>query len=149
PSFGVLVASRFLGGIGVGMASTTAPTYIAEFAPATSRGKMVACWQLAITIGILVAYFSNAFLMNIAHASTDGSLLQSFMHETWRPMFLVMSVPSIIFLLLLLIVPESPKWLFSVDKLDKAREILVGVKGAAEAETEIDAMRQAKAAASD
>jgi len=141
PAFGVLIASRFLGGIGVGMASTTAPMYIAEFAPATSRGKMVACWQLAITIGILLSYGSNAILMNIAHHAAAGSFLQwFFVQEAWRPMFLTMAVPSIGFLLLLLVVPESPKWLFSIGKQEQARTILAGARGAAEADSEIEGM---------
>lgn len=65
-AFTLLVLARMIGGIGVGMASVVSPMYIAEFPPASTRGRMIAYYQLAITIGILLAYFSNALLLKLS-----------------------------------------------------------------------------------
>ncbi|HVU85190.1 MAG TPA: sugar porter family MFS transporter [Puia sp.] len=128
-SFNLLIISRLAGGIGVGMASVVAPMYIAEFAPADKRGKMIAWYQLAITIGILLAYFSNAMLLFFAQGNFEDPAVQWFFKsETWRPMFLMMSVPALIFMLMLIPVPESPRWLVSVNKKEKARQILNTVR---------------------
>jgi SP family arabinose:H+ symporter-like MFS transporter len=103
--------------------------YIAEFAPADKRGKMIAWYQLAITIGILLAYFSNAMLLFFAQGNFENPAVQWFFKsETWRPMFLMMSVPALIFVLMLIPVPESPRWLVSVNKKEKARQILNTVR---------------------
>lgn len=111
-NFNVLIAARLAGGIGVGMASVISPMYIAEFAPAGKRGRMIAYYQLAITIGILLAYFSNALLVSFAQRNFSGSMMKWFFtDETRRPMFLAMAVPSLVFFVLLLSVPESPRWL--------------------------------------
>ncbi len=128
-SFNMLIISRIAGGIGVGMASVVAPMYIAEFAPADKRGKMIAWYQLAITVGILLAYFSNAMLLFFAKGNFENPAAQWFFKsETWRPMFLMMSVPALIFVLMLIPVPESPRWLVSVNKKEKARQILNKVR---------------------
>src|SRR3954449_9101935 len=76
PSFTLLVISRMIGGIGVGMASVISPMYIAEFSPATSRGKMIAYYQLAITAGILLAYFSNALLLRLSQNNIQSIFFQ-------------------------------------------------------------------------
>lgn len=137
-AFNLLIISRLIGGIGVGMASVISPMYIAEFAPAESRGRMVAYYQLAITIGILLAYFSNALLVSFSLKDfSDGSFEWFFKEETWRPMFLVMAVPSLIFLLMLLKVPESPRWLIFKNKKEKARNILTSVRPPEEAAKEL------------
>lgn len=154
PSFDLLVLSRALGGVGVGMASVVAPMYIAEFAPATRRGRMVAFYQLAITVGILLAYFSNAFLLNVSQgepATTSSALQWFFNKEPWRPMLLAMGIPSAIFAFMLIRIPESPRWLFSVGKQDQARDILFEVKGIAEAENDLSmiAKTEAKSATSE
>jgi MFS transporter, SP family, arabinose:H+ symporter len=149
-SFALLVLSRLLGGIGVGMASVVSPMYIAEFAPANLRGRMVAFYQLAITIGILLAYFSNALLLGLSQQHMSNSFAQWFFcQEFWRPMFLVMSIPSAFFTLMLLRVPESPRWLYAKNRESEAAEILVSLKGQETADSELSAMassRQYKAA---
>ena len=148
-SFQLLVIFRLAGGIGVGMASVVSPMYIAEFAPAEKRGKMIAWYQLAITIGILLAYFSNALLVLFArHHFENSSVLWFFKTETWRPMFLVMAVPSFIFVLLLTRIPESPRWLVSVNKKDKAHKILLTVRPQLLAIKELKDMEQAAQKAS-
>lgn len=99
PTWPVLVISRFIGGIGVGLASVLSPMFIAEMSPASIRGRLVAVAQLNIVIGILVAYFSNRALIS--------------MPDNWRYMFGAMMIPSVLFVILLFLVPESPRWLIS------------------------------------
>jgi SP family xylose:H+ symportor-like MFS transporter len=105
---------RFLGGIGVGVASVVAPIYTAEIAPPKLRGRLVGLVQFNIVLGILLAYLSNFII---------GSLLPA--EVAWRWMFAVMAVPAAIFFLLLFTVPETPRWLFQAGRRDEA----VGVVG--------------------
>jgi len=142
PSFHWLIAARIAGGIGVGMASVTSPMYITEFAPAARRGRMVAYYQLAITLGILLAYLSNAALIHLAAPGT-GQLL----NEPWRGMLLVMSLPSLLFILLLLRVPESPRWLVAVGRSDEALRVLHTVRPPAVADKELEDIGKAHAKA--
>jgi len=121
-----LIVARVIGGIGVGMASVLSPMLISEFAPASKRGQMVAYYQLAITVGILLAYFSNAFIISWMKEE-----------EVWRPMFGVMAIPSVVFILLLIRVPESPRWLVSVGREEKARQVLERIRPAAQADKEL------------
>ncbi|GGG71309.1 MFS transporter [Kocuria dechangensis] len=103
---------RFLGGIGVGMASVCAPIYTAEISPAAHRGRLVGLVQFNIVLGILLAYLSN-YLIRIALP----------VEVAWRWMFGVMALPAIVFLLLLLTVPETPRWLMSNGQDRKGVEI--------------------------
>jgi SP family arabinose:H+ symporter-like MFS transporter len=147
PTFDLLVLARGLGGVGVGMASVVAPMYIAEFAPATRRGRMVAYYQLAITVGILLAYFSNALLLSFSQSEMAQSqaLNWFFSKEPWRPMLLAMGIPSAVFAIMLQRIPESPRWLYAVNKQEQARDILIAVKGTAEAENDIAMIAKAEA----
>lgn len=131
-----LVLSRMVGGIGVGMASVISPMYISEFAPAARRGRMVAYYQLAITAGILLAYFSNALLIN-----TQDVWFSAI--DTWRMMFLAMAIPSIVFLILLVDVPESPRWLFSIGQSRRALTVLYSIHSPAEGDKELRNMETA------
>ncbi|WP_288767195.1 sugar porter family MFS transporter [Varibaculum massiliense] len=111
-AYWLFLASRFLGGVGVGMASVCAPIYIAEIAPARQRGRLVGLVQFNIVLGILVAYASNAIIRAIAP------------HDTaWRWMLGIMAVPSIVFLLLLFTVPETPRWLMAQGRDNEAETI--------------------------
>tara|TARA_B100001996_G_scaffold142278_1_gene108214 strand:- start:2710 stop:4029 length:1320 start_codon:yes stop_codon:yes gene_type:complete len=89
---------RFIGGIGVGLSTVVAPTYISEISPAEKRGQMVALYQFNIVFGILVAFMSNY-------------LLREFGNEPWRWMLGVESIPAFIYLIGIFGVPESPRWL--------------------------------------
>jgi MFS transporter, SP family, arabinose:H+ symporter len=100
---------RFLGGLGVGASSVAAPMYITEISPARSRGKMVALFQFNVVFGILVAYISNYFLQDIPH-------------EAWRWMLGVQAFPALLFIITVLNIPESPRWL--VLKRGKTEEAL-------------------------
>ncbi|RZK78207.1 MAG: MFS transporter [Pedobacter sp.] len=113
--FNWLIAARLTGGIGVGIASIVVPLYLSEIAPANIRGRLVTCYQLAITVGILLAYISNALLLNYSNEHTSGatpSLFELvFVSEVWRGMFSVGTILAVLFLLGLFFVPESPRWL--------------------------------------
>ena len=98
PGWVLFLIFRFLGGLGVGASSVTAPLYISEISPADSRGRLVGLFQFNIVLGILVAYLSNYLLAGLGEHS-------------WRLMLGVQAVPAILFLVLLLKVPESPRWL--------------------------------------
>lgn len=103
---------RFVGGLGVGASSVVAPMYISEIAPAKTRGRLVAIFQFNIVFGILLAYFSNYL---IAGSGPND----------WRWMIGIEAFPAFAFIILMFMVPESPRWLMVHRKeYDKAREIL-------------------------
>jgi sugar porter (SP) family MFS transporter len=103
---------RFIGGIGVGASSVIGPMYIAEISPARLRGRLVTAFQLNIVAGILLSYFSNYWIS------------QLIVHDAWRWMLGVISIPALIFFALLLLIPDSPRWLVLKNNLDKAKEVL-------------------------
>jgi SP family arabinose:H+ symporter-like MFS transporter len=107
-------------------------------APAKNRGGLVVFYQLAITIGILVAYISNYFLQKnaVGQPAGGGTFHWLFTEQVWRGMFLVGVIPAFIFCLLLLIVPESPRWLAQYGQNEKALNILTKINGQQEAEQE-------------
>ena len=140
-SVDILIASRIVGGVGVGMASVVSPMLIAELSPADRRGRMIAYYQLAITLGILLAYFSNAFFLSWGQAHG--------VREIWRPMFLAMIVPSIVFLLLLIRIPESPRWLVKMRKGDEALAILRRIRTVPAANKEYAEMEAASVKAAE
>ena len=134
-SFTELVIYRFIGGIAIGMASTIAPIYISEIAPTNFRGRLGMLQQLAIVTGILLSFVSNYGIVTV-HAS--------FLHEDnyWRYMLGAAFVPSLVFFLLLLLVPESPRWLLLKGRLEKGRSIFDKIYGNAEAEQEVKAVQK-------
>ena len=130
---------RMVGGLGVGIASMVSPLYISEFSPPRLRGRLVALYQLAITLGILVAYFSNAYLLRLSTAVQYKSRLPRFLinEEVWRGMFAVDVVPALIFIGLLLFVPETPRWLAGKGRGERALCLLSRVSGRETAEKEL------------
>ena len=108
PSF---IIFRFLGGIGVGASSVVAPMYISEISPARVRGRMTALFQFNVIFGILMAYISNYLLSGMGDLS-------------WRWMLGVMSIPAVAYFFLLFLVPESPRFLVKIGKLDQAKKVL-------------------------
>src|SRR5215831_8509732 len=105
---------RFIGGLGIGVSSVAAPTYISEISTAKTRGRLVGLYQFNIVFGILIAFFSNYLLKGVGGAND------------WRYMLGVMAIPSILYTLLVFVVPESPRWLITIkNDLKRAREILV------------------------
>jgi SP family xylose:H+ symportor-like MFS transporter len=122
------VVYRIIGGIGVGIASMIAPMYIAEIAPANIRGKLVSWNQFAIIFGMLVIYFVNYF---IARQGNEAWLIST----GWRWMFFSGVIPAVLFFVLLLFVPETPRFLVMKGSEDKARRVLARIAGEAQADT--------------
>lgn len=124
-----LVVFRFIGGVGIGIASISTPMYIAEITPAHVRGRMVSVNQIAIVGGIVLTAFVNYY---IAHSRGDMSqpAAQEWLTRIgWRWMFASEIVPAVVFALLLIPIPESPRWLMEQGREDKARAILEKVGG--------------------
>lgn len=133
-SKGLLVAFncyRILGGIGVGLASALCPMYIAEVAPANKRGTLVSWNQFAIIFGQLVVYFVN-FLIVRSHAS-DPNVVAWTNAIGWRLMFVSEAVPAGLFALLILLVPETPRYLAMHGQEEKALTVLSNINGEAKA----------------
>jgi SP family xylose:H+ symportor-like MFS transporter len=126
---------RIVGGVGVGLASMLSPMYIAEIAPARIRGNLVAWNQLAIIFGMLVIYFVNYW---IARAGDSEIWLNTI---GWRYMFLSGAVPALGFLLLLFLVPETPRYLMLKGNEEGARAVLNKLVAPAEAEQELAEIR--------
>ena len=124
-SWASLLVFRFIGGLGIGGSSVVGPVYIAEVSPANWRGRMVGCFQINIVIGILMAYFSNYVIG-----------LQSLGLFEWRWQFGVAAIPALLFLLLLIGNPPSPRWLAAVGRKEPAREVLAKL-GSANPEREL------------
>ena len=122
----VLALFRIVGGVAVGMASVIAPTYIAEISPASIRGRLGSLQQLAIVSGIFLS-----LLVDYAIAATAGSSQTAWVGglEAWRWMFLAMVVPAIVYGVLSLTIPESPRQLVAKGRIEEAREVLKRVLG--------------------
>ena len=121
--------SRILGGIAVGVASILSPMYIAELAPAKYRGTLVSLNQLAIVVGILVAFFSNYLLVGTGE-------------NNWRWMLLVMAAPAVLLFFCLFMVPESPRWLVARNRNDEALKVLIKTSGTEMASLELKEIQQ-------
>ena len=138
----VLIWSRFVGGLGVGLASMVSPLYIAEISPKHLRGRMVTLFQFAITIGICLALFSNAGLQHLASVAAAGHGSRFYqwivVNQTWRGMFGMELIPSVLFTGLCLVVPEAPRWLIKANRREEAKIVLARIGGAASAEQELD-----------
>jgi len=124
------VSARFVGGLAVGMASTLAPLYIAEISPARKRGLLISLNQLAIVTGILMSYSVNYLLTGIGPSN-------------WRWMFASATLPSVAFLLTLLFIPESPRWLVQKGRESEAERFLARIVGSQRAADEIEAIKTA------
>lgn len=116
-NWGLFLLFRFLGGLGVGASSVAAPMYITEISPAKSRGRLVGLFQFNVVLGIVVAYLSNYLLAGIGD-------------NAWRWMLGVQAAPSLLFLIAVLNIPESPRWLLLKRGLvDEARAVLQLIDG--------------------
>jgi MFS transporter, SP family, arabinose:H+ symporter len=122
---------RFIGGLGVGCSSVTAPMYIGELSPASHRGRLVAMFQFNVVLGILIAFLSNYLLQDIGN-------------NAWRWMLGVQAFPALLFLVLILFIPESPRWLVIKKNLpDEARDVLKLINPAT-ADSELASIQQSK-----
>ena len=126
-SFTELVTYRIIGGVGIGVASIVCPLYISEISVAQHRGLLVSLYQLAVTIGVVGAYIMNNYLLVYSQsesgADLTGMLNTVFVSEVWRGMLGMGFLPSFIFLVAVLFIPESPRWLITRDKLSSAEAI--------------------------
>ncbi|MGA9872266.1 MAG: sugar porter family MFS transporter [Rhodococcus sp. (in: high G+C Gram-positive bacteria)] len=121
-----LMLWRVLGGLGIGIASVIAPAYIAEIAPAKWRGSLASLQQLAITVGIFAALLSDALLQGAADGASNDLWWGL---EAWRWMFLVGVVPALIYGLLAVTIPESPRYLVGQHLDEEAARILADITG--------------------
>jgi len=128
-SFAQLVIYRLVGGVAIGMASTLAPIYISEVAPPTFRGRLGMLQQLAIVTGILLSFISNYLIVNSSFLSPGD--------DYWRYMLAAAVIPSGIFFFLLLLVPESPRWLISKDKIIDAKKIFGKIYSEQESQAQV------------
>lgn len=133
PGFGSLVTARMIGGVAVGILSNVVPLYLSEIAPVHIRGRLVTCYQLAITVGILFAYISNAGVLKLAESAAGAELNHLiswlFADEIWRGMFAVEMVPSLFFLAGIFAIPESPRWLIQQNRVEEGKSILFRISG--------------------
>jgi sugar porter (SP) family MFS transporter len=132
PTFSVFIFARFAGGLAVGAVSVLAPMYVSEISPAQSRGRMGALYQLAIVVGILVSYSVNYMLRDIGPWN-------------WRWMFLSGTIPSAFFWIILLRVPDSPRYLVLAGREAGARDVLARWLAPGEVETELSQIRESVA----
>ncbi|GGA53885.1 MFS transporter [Edaphobacter acidisoli] len=126
PNVWILIGSRVLLGLAIGFTSVTAPVYVSELAPPETRGMLIGLYQFALTVGIAVA-------------DLTGYLLAS--HHAWRSMFGLGAVPALVFLTLLLTLPESPRWLFSQGRTAEARAVFASFTDEAGTELLIEDIR--------
>ena len=122
-----LIAARFIGGVGVGIASIVSPLYISEVAPPQYRGRLVSLFQVTITIGIVAAMVLNAALQHhaaaLAHEGAAGLVHELFVGQAWRGMFLLQFIPAALFFVAAFMVPESPAGWCCARGLERAREV--------------------------
>ena len=138
-----LVVYRIVGGVGVGIASIISPLYISEISVARYRGRLVALYQLAITVGIVGSYFANAAVLRYSlSASFDGYWLQMiFVTEVWRAMLGMEVVPALLFFIILFFIPESPRWLVINRQEERARAVMSRLFGVHTAGEQIGEIR--------
>lgn len=138
-TFTLFVVWRIAGGVAIGMASNLSPMYIAEVAPAHLRGRLVAVNQLTIVFGILGAQVANMLIADkVAEGATAEMIRQSWNGQFgWRWMFTAVTVPSLLFFVGAMLVPESPRWLVKKGRTELARETLLKIGGQAYADMEI------------
>jgi MFS transporter, SP family, sugar:H+ symporter len=134
----IFVIARLVGGMAVGAASVLSPAYISEVAPASIRGRLTTVQQIMIITGLTAAFLVNYFLAASAGESTAGFWLGI---EAWRWMYLMQALPAAVFLIALLLIPESPRYLVSKRRDEKALEVLTSLYGSDVAGTKLNEIR--------
>lgn len=125
-NFTELVIFRIIGGTGIGIVSIVSPIYISEIASARRRGTLVSCYQLAITVGFLLAYLVNYRILNISQTAefSSGLMNSLFVNEYWRGMLGSGMVPALLFFVVIFFIPESPRWLITHRRSTEARKVM-------------------------
>ncbi|TDQ08126.1 sugar porter family MFS transporter [Pedobacter metabolipauper] len=138
-----LITARLISGVGVGIASIVVPLYLSEIAPAAIRGRLVTCYQLAITVGILLAYITNSLLLNYSEQHALASISQMFdlvyIQEAWRGMFSIGIFIALLFLIGLFFVPESPRWLIKKGRNKEGYALLTKINNGKDRSAEVNA----------
>jgi sugar porter (SP) family MFS transporter len=136
-----LIFFRWMGGVGVGISSMVCPLYISEISPARLRGCMVTLFQLAICVGIVAAILVNTRLLSwheqLKEAQPDGLVGFMIAREVWRSMLGMEALPALIFFVMCVIIPESPRWLAEMGRSSEAQKVLARVNGSEIAATEL------------
>ena len=138
-TFGQFLAARFISGLGIGASSMICPVFIAEISPEKWRGRLGTLFQLGIVTGIFLTLFINKIIQGMGDEAWNTAF-------GWRRMLGMEVVPAVVFIVLLLTVPESPRWLALKGRETEARGILEKVGGAEHAATELAAIREAAVA---
>ena len=124
-----LVIYRIIGGLGIGIVSIVSPIYISEISPAKIRGTMVSLYQLAVTMGLLLAYLINFIILkNSGTANFSGFFKWIFTDELWRGMLGSETVVTLLFFLVIFFIPESPRWLIVKGRDERAMKIFRRLK---------------------
>ncbi|MGC1462884.1 MAG: sugar porter family MFS transporter [Terracidiphilus sp.] len=131
PNVGTLIVARMLLGVAIGFTSVTAPVYVSELSPPQSRGRLIGLYQLALTVGIALSDLVGYWLAG---------------QQAWRMMFGIGAIPAVIFLLMILTLPESPRWLFSKNRAAEAMRVLQSYTDEAGAQLLLDDIRGGLAA---
>lgn len=126
-TFQQLVFWRIIGGIGIGVVSIVSPLYISEISIAKYRGRLVALYQLAVTVGFLGAYLANYQLLHFSQSGVEPTMIwldKIVVKEVWRGMLGLETLPAILFFMVIFFIPESPRWLILRGKEHIAHRIL-------------------------
>jgi MFS transporter, SP family, arabinose:H+ symporter len=134
-SFPQFVAARILSGVAIGMSSMICPVYIAEIAPPAWRGRLGTLFQLGIVIGIFITLFINAKIQSLGDLDWN-------VRSGWRWMLAAETLPALLFISLLVPIPESPKWLIQARREQEARKTLGRIGGANYADAEVAAVKE-------
>lgn len=145
-TFPVFLVARFFGGIGIGVASGLSPMYIAEVAPTSIRGRLVSLNQLTIVLGILAAQITNWLIADPIPASFSSAEIAASWNGlmAWRWMFWAAAFPAVVFCVMALFIPESPRWLAMKSREEDAFSILYKIGGDAYAKNELQAVKEAQ-----
>ena len=131
PNVGTLIVARLLLGVAIGFTSVTAPVYVSELSPPQSRGRLIGLYQLALTVGIAISDLVGYWLAG---------------RQAWRMMFGIGAIPAVVFLLMILTLPESPRWLVSKNRTAEAKRVLDSYTNEAGAQLLLDDIRGGLAA---
>ena len=145
-SFALFNVFRLIGGFAIGIASSLSPMYIAEIAPAKIRGRFVSINQLTVVLGILVSQVVNWLIAEPVAADATAEMIRMSWNGQWgwRWMFWAMMVPAVLFFIFSFILPESPRWLASNNKIEAARKVFARIGGSAYAEEQLAEIEESK-----